>query len=87
MYHSEVSLHNYKLYRIDGAGRGGGVAIYVKSPLPVTVLNSVTVPHSSEFIARKVNFSRNNSINVMAVYRPLADLLSQCNNSRAAGSR
>lgn len=63
--------HNYNLYRIDRAGRGGGVAVHVKSGLS----------------ALKMNLSCNIAIIVVGVHRPpsafssathnLADLLAQ----------
>ncbi len=65
VHDSEVSLQNYNSYTIDRVGRGGGVAVYVKSCLSVTVLNAVTVPHSFEFIALKVNLSSNNNNSIM----------------------
>lgn len=46
------------------------MAVYVKPCWSATALNAVTIPRSFEFIALKVNLSRNNSINVVGVYRP-----------------
>lgn len=35
---SEVSIENYNLFRIDRAGRGGGIVIFVKNIFSATVL-------------------------------------------------
>lgn len=82
----DVALKDYNLYRIDRIGRGGGVVIYVKSGLSVTILNAVTLPKCFEFLALKVQLGPNTVI-VVGVYGPpsadtnsidkIADLLSQ----------
>lgn len=81
----------YQLYRTDKYGRGGDVALYVKSGISVTVLKTVTTPHSLESIAPKINLSCDIAIIIVGAYRPpsdifratdnLADELAQCFNS------
>lgn len=88
VHHSDVSLNNYNLYRIDSVWIG---LLYIWSHVYLLLFYIATVPCSFEFIALKVNLSSNNSINVVVVYRPpsavscainkLADLLSQYSNS------
>ena len=71
IHDSEVSIDGYNLYRTDRVGRkGGGVAVYIKSCLSVTVLKTVSSPHSFELIALKINLSVHNFINVVGLYRP-----------------
>lgn len=46
------------------------MAVYIKSCLSVTVLKTVSSPHSFELIALKINLPSNNFINVVGLYRP-----------------
>ena len=67
---SEISLSGFNLFRQDRAGKGGGVAIYVKTHFPVTILHAAAIPSSFEIIALKINIGSNDSITVLGVYRP-----------------
>ena len=41
---AEVAINNYTLFRIDRVGRGGGVAVYIKSIFSSSILHSVSLP-------------------------------------------
>ena len=66
---SDVALYNYNFYRIDRLSRGGGVAIYVKSCLAVSILNTVSLPNCFEFLALKVHHGPD-PLTVVGIYRP-----------------
>ena len=66
---SDLVLCNYNFFRMDRIGKGGGVGIYVKSSLPVSILNAVSLPKSFEFLALKVQHGLD-SLTVVGVYRP-----------------
>ena len=53
---SDIALVGYNVFRIDRAGRGGGVAIYVKSSLSISVLSSVSKPKCFVF-SQDIGFS------------------------------
>lgn len=82
-----MALNDDNLFRIDRIGRGGSVAIYVKTCFSVSILNAITVPKCFEFTTLKLDLGSNNHIIVVWIYRPpsadtssidkLADLLSQ----------
>ena len=89
---SEVAINGFNLFRIDRSDRsGGGVAIFVKSALTVSILHAATIPKCFEFIALKIVCGRNDSFVVVGVYRPpnalansvdmIFSLLSAYNNS------
>lgn len=65
----DVALDGYTLFRVDRAGRGGGVAVYIKSGLSVSVLNSITKPKCFEFIALQIQLGPSPLV-VIGIYRP-----------------
>lgn len=65
----DVALEGYTLFRADRAGRGDGVAVYAKSGLSVSVLDSVTEPNCFEFIALQIQLGPSPQV-VIGVYRP-----------------
>ena len=85
---SSVALDHYNIFRCDRVGKGGGVAIYVKSKFKVSVLKTVSIPKCFELLILKVALGKNNSLCVAGVYRPpsadsnsidnLAEILSPC---------
>ena len=84
----QVALTDFNIFRADRAGRGGGVATYIKSCFTSHTLHSVSVPKCFEFLALKVQYGSkpDNTLIVIGVYRPpsatassldqLADLIS-----------
>ena len=68
---SDVALLGYNLFRVDRVGRGGGVIVYVKTGLSVSVLDSISLPKKLEFIALKIQLGPS-SVVVIGVYRPPA---------------
>ncbi len=65
----DIALPGYNIFRADRDGRGGGVAVYVKSDISVTVLDSITKPKFFEFISLRLHL-RPTSIIVIGIYRP-----------------
>ena len=65
----DVSLAGYSLFRADRARRGGGVAIYVKAGLNVSILDSISISSCFEFISLQVHLG-SSSLVVIGVYRP-----------------
>ncbi len=67
---SELSIHGYKLFRVDRKSKGGGVLIYVKKILAVRELAASSVPKHFEYIILDVCLGGNIHIQVMGIYRP-----------------
>lgn len=71
----------YQLYRTEKYGRGGDVALYVKSGISVTVLKTVTTPHwIGIHCSKKINLSCNIAIIIVGAYRPPSDISSATDN-------
>ena len=64
-----VDLDDFNFYRIDRVGRAGGVAMYVKSYLSVSILNAVTIPKCFELLALKIHLVPD-PLTVVGIYRP-----------------
>ena len=67
---SSAAIQQYNLYRCDRAGRGGGVAIYVKSCLSVSVLNAISIPKCFELLVLRIDLGPCASLVVIGVYKP-----------------
>ncbi len=65
-----IYIDGYKVYRTDRVGKGGGVAIYVKSKFVSSVTLSITRAKQFEVLAIKVGFSKVSNITVVGCYRP-----------------
>ncbi len=65
---SELVIPNYNLHRRDRSRNGGGVAIYVNSHLPYTLLQP-TLPETSETIWIQLSLPKTRPILLGAVYR------------------
>ncbi|VEN56008.1 unnamed protein product, partial [Callosobruchus maculatus] len=66
---SSISLTNYNFFRNDRDGRGGGVGVYVKSCLPVTILDISTDNLAMESLWIKIIIHKT-VFCVGIVYRP-----------------
>lgn len=88
---SDVQLIGYNIYRADRVGRGGGIAIYVKCCLNVSVSISTSVPKQYECLVLNLVLGNNARLTLGGVYRPpsappctlckLSDILSNYANS------
>lgn len=65
-----ISIEGFKVYRTDRVGKGGGVAIYVKSKFLSSVTLSLTKAKQFEILTVKVNISKDADITVVGCYRP-----------------
>lgn len=66
---SDIASSGYNVFRVDRVGKGGGVVVYVKSNISVTVLESVTKPKCFEFISLRVHLGPTSMV-VAGIYRP-----------------
>lgn len=67
---SDVQLIGYNIYRADRVGRGGGIAIYVKCCLNVSVSISTSVPKQYECLVLNVVLGNIAQLTLAGVYRP-----------------
>ena len=67
---SDVLLAGYNVYRAGRVGRGGGIAIYVKCNLDVTVSISTSVLKQYECLVLNVVLGRNAILTLAGLYRP-----------------
>lgn len=72
---SDVLLIGYNIYRADRVGRGGGIAIYVKCCLNVSVSISTSVPKQYECLVLNLVLGNNARLTLGGVYRPPPQLL------------
>uniref|UniRef100_A0A3B3BNA3 Reverse transcriptase domain-containing protein n=1 Tax=Oryzias melastigma TaxID=30732 RepID=A0A3B3BNA3_ORYME len=66
----EISLTGYNIFRCDRPKKGGGVAIYIKNKFQVSLISSLSVIKQFEFIALKLQMSKDQSLTIMGCYRP-----------------
>ncbi len=86
-----IYIDGYKVYRTDWVGKGGGVAIYVKSKFVSSAILSITRAKQFEVLAIKVGVSKVSNITVVGCYRPpsatrdalkvFSDILHELNDS------
>lgn len=60
-----ILIEGYKVYRSDRIGKGGGVAIYIKSKFTSSVTLSVTKAKQFDILAIKVKISKGSDITVV----------------------
>jgi hypothetical protein len=73
---SDVLLSGYNVYTAGRVGRGGGIAIYVKCNLDVTVSISTSVPKPYECLVLNVVLGHHALLTLAGVYRPPSDPVS-----------
>lgn len=73
-----VSIPNYRLFRKDREGRGGGVAAYVNNQLNCEIIN-INLPSITDIEHLWINFRVNkSSIALGVVYRPPQNNITNC---------
>ena len=60
----------WMVFRADRMGKGGGVAIYTKSNLSVSLLKALSSPKQLECIALSIQLGSNSKVTVLGVYNP-----------------
>lgn len=70
-YTDALNLDGYNLYHNDRLGRGGGVCLYVKSGLNVTVCDNINInDDSSDSLFIKIDIGNGKTLMAGIVYRP-----------------
>ena len=66
---SDIAIPGFNTFRIDRVKKGGGVVVYTRSALSVSVLEMVSKPKCFELLALKIHQGPS-SFNLVCVYRP-----------------
>lgn len=65
-----IAIDGYNIFRADRSGKGGGVAIYVKSKFVSSVTLLVSRVKQFDLLALKVNLYKDTYLTVVGCYRP-----------------
>ena len=66
----EIQIDGYSLVRKDRNGRGGGVAIYVKSNIPYSICNELNTDSDIEAVWIKISLGNFKPFKLCSFYRP-----------------
>lgn len=65
-----IKIDEYNIFRCDRTKKGGGVAIYIKSNLNCSCIQSISKPNGFDLIALRLTVSVGSDIIVAGCYRP-----------------